>query len=772
MATTPIPSPYNFVPLSKHVFFPAWAAQVSQDVPFSDGISGWFEIEVQATTPIYVRNGGDLPERSTDRPLDWLNNPAVQSFFTLPNGRFAIPGASMKGVIRSVVEVASFGKFTPVDRKRYGVRDLKNPDGKLYREQLTGGDSRSGYVPKAQPGWLERSDDGTLRIIPCDMARVEQTLLESMFTDLSLGHKQPAEKKYVAWMKCAGSLCVTASIDSETCHTQHSQPMRYRAATKLAVNTAGRPMHDPTLVFTGQPQRRQSQSRDRNGRKKSGGKHMEFVFFNPRPAQAMMVPFETVGADFLFIHSKPEGGDNEELSSLKRRFWGNGVPMPVFYLKDAGKISAVGLAMMFRLPYRFTPAQVAASQQPDSLRQNALDLAETVFGAAESDWPLKGRVHFETLPAIDGTAKVVSERVVTVLNSPKPTYYPNYVEQEQVVASQIGEVSGQYRTYMDIVSTPAGLQPGARLRGWKRYVSRSDGFRPSPPPPPEDENGNTNYKVATSFIPVDSHARFRGRVHFHNLRPCELGAILWALSWGNQPELRHRLGMGKPYGFGHIKITFPAAAPNSPTCHITPCGPQAAAVGDDGGWRTLRDVCIDRFKAQLTESCCAAGLGDWQKTSQIAALLKLATPVQNEDRDWPHPLHYPPNPKAFAEYKGSRDEPGLALLPVTQSTPGASLRAAKQPADKPKVPLPDLAGQLRQVSFVERRANPKHGHELWFRLKVEKDRFDAVLRNRSRPDLCGNLTQGQSFKLWVLAIEHDRHYLLSESDPNQPIDET
>ncbi len=52
-----IRSPYNFVPVSDKVFFPDWADQISHDIPFSDGISGKITLEIEAQTPIFVRNG-------------------------------------------------------------------------------------------------------------------------------------------------------------------------------------------------------------------------------------------------------------------------------------------------------------------------------------------------------------------------------------------------------------------------------------------------------------------------------------------------------------------------------------------------------------------------------------------------------------------------------------------------------------------------------------------------------------------------------------------
>ena len=52
-----IRAPYNFVPLSDKVFFPDWADQISHDIPFSDGVSGFITFDMKAMTPIYVRNG-------------------------------------------------------------------------------------------------------------------------------------------------------------------------------------------------------------------------------------------------------------------------------------------------------------------------------------------------------------------------------------------------------------------------------------------------------------------------------------------------------------------------------------------------------------------------------------------------------------------------------------------------------------------------------------------------------------------------------------------
>ena len=52
-----IKSPFNFVPLNSQVFFPDWADEISQDIPFSDGVSGTIALSISADSPIYIRNG-------------------------------------------------------------------------------------------------------------------------------------------------------------------------------------------------------------------------------------------------------------------------------------------------------------------------------------------------------------------------------------------------------------------------------------------------------------------------------------------------------------------------------------------------------------------------------------------------------------------------------------------------------------------------------------------------------------------------------------------
>ena len=110
-----INAPYNFVPLSDTVVIPEWGSKVSHDLPFRDGVSGELELTIEALAPIMV--GGEQ-KQGTERESGQVR------FFQTPDKRYAIPGSSLRGVIRSVTEIATFSRMNRIDDKRFGLRDI------------------------------------------------------------------------------------------------------------------------------------------------------------------------------------------------------------------------------------------------------------------------------------------------------------------------------------------------------------------------------------------------------------------------------------------------------------------------------------------------------------------------------------------------------------------------------------------------------------------------------------------------------------------------
>ena len=95
-SSKPIVVPYNFIPISRWIFEPSWAYNVSHDLPFEDGLSGKINITLKNITHLCIGS-------SSDGCLKWERHPS--------SGQFVIPGSSLKGLVRNVLSIASFGKF-------------------------------------------------------------------------------------------------------------------------------------------------------------------------------------------------------------------------------------------------------------------------------------------------------------------------------------------------------------------------------------------------------------------------------------------------------------------------------------------------------------------------------------------------------------------------------------------------------------------------------------------------------------------------------------
>ncbi len=106
-------APYNFVPLNNTV---VEAEQIPDfDKYHSNSCTGYIDIELKTLTPLYIRNSDKDKNKESD-------------FFNV-NGKYMIPGSSLRGMIRTMVEIMSFGKFVFCNNQRLyyrGLADLTN----------------------------------------------------------------------------------------------------------------------------------------------------------------------------------------------------------------------------------------------------------------------------------------------------------------------------------------------------------------------------------------------------------------------------------------------------------------------------------------------------------------------------------------------------------------------------------------------------------------------------------------------------------------------
>lgn len=562
-----IKAPYNFVPLENKAFYPSWANHISQDIPFEDGVSGSIEYTIEAKTPIFVRNG------YTDR-----EHPD-STFSKTHDGKFFIPSTSIKGEIRNVLEILSFGKMTQVQDARFGIRDLnsqKNPvayvEGNFYLDKMK----------HVQCGWLYKrlSQDGNEeyiindcgvpgRIKPEEIDNHYGTALAMFGQNLTLNrqctNKNDEEELRSAYYKYKNILKISLDnqdINNCFCGTFSTVQDNYdRLIASFGANGK-----KGCIVVTGQPSKRDPI--------KKKGKYYEFVFFESEDEE----PIDTnVINDFLTIHK-----NNYDYEKIWKRYLNEGRRVPVFFSRkngNNGPIDSIGLAYMFRIP----TANFIKGAIPIELQSNRRkDLAECIFGTAkESLKQLKGRVNISHAFACDTPNKCGI--VTTVLGSPKPSYGPLYAS------------SGTWN------------DANAQIKGRKRYPVRTTILPP---------NKGTDSQTC-EFIPLDQGTSFKGRITFHNLKECELGALIAALTFNGHPECCHSIGEAKPLGYGKVKISIDK---------LSVISIKDIFAKTDDPTQQETDYYFNKFKDVMTENI---GTG-WENSNSIRELCAMARGIDEE----------------------------------------------------------------------------------------------------------------------------------------------
>ena len=124
-------APYNFIPLNEKVVdaepVPDFNRYYNKDKG-KGRYSGYIDLELETVTPLYIRRESGSSE-----------------FFSI-DGKVKIPGSSMRGMIRTIVEIASFSKFKFFNDSRLYYRALADRSSlrSYYNQKIK--DKKAGYL--------------------------------------------------------------------------------------------------------------------------------------------------------------------------------------------------------------------------------------------------------------------------------------------------------------------------------------------------------------------------------------------------------------------------------------------------------------------------------------------------------------------------------------------------------------------------------------------------------------------------------------------------
>lgn len=550
-------APYNFVPLPQAIFEVATvrakdngtALELQCDPRFEvelDGQrrpvwqchdhfapgthSGWIDLTIEALTPIFIRGAA----RQRNGQWDHRDSRVRPEPFLDHLGRPTIPGSSLRGMIRNVVEILSYSKIQPVSNRRPFFRTVADDRiGRRYRGLLM----PRGTKPSG--GFAERRGDDWVIVPANEVLRIPHAIAPDHF------HYRQHPNYHPNWQWQNAECWFRRGDGSNVSSIEFTHPNHGSWEHGVVILTGSAPK-----------------------------KKAEFVFVGRDDSRAIGIPAElverfhdddqiTAWQEQAFPVDRPQQRSRHRCGHLRHG-------EPVFYVcDDAGQLLFFGRAQMFRFPYDRTPAELVArhlrsAEQPEGGQSTdgaeiepgtaGLDLAEAIFGRVQADPrpgftdplpTIKGRVFFEDC-TVTAPGKWLEEEIVPkILASPKVTAYQQYLTQDGQKSSN------EHTTYLanDLTTIRGhklywhGWEPTAGINQVKEEPAATHQNLHS------DRPHDTQHTLAQ---PVRSQATFTGRIRFENLTDIELGALLCAL---NLPAgCAHKIGMGKPLGLGSIRI--------------------------------------------------------------------------------------------------------------------------------------------------------------------------------------------------------------------------
>lgn len=500
-------APYNFVPLNNRVITLFQDEVLPQDRYYSNRYTGYIELEIMNKTPLYIRG------KDKDNP----------KFFN-PTGQIAIPGSSLRGMIRSLVEIVTNGKFLQFDDKRLYYRALADVTNlrKEYNDNMSLWDrftKSSQYKMKA--GILKKINQFEYEIIPVGEYK-------KGFYQIK---KYEAEKRVRDYLKVP------------------YKPFNFYE------------FKDEYIVVSGDMQNKKN---DWIVKKQTGNpKSIELIEedindyrFDSNKAYDILVD-NRINKGYPIFYVEYETYDKESNLVIKRISFGH--------------------TPMFRLAYKTTigehipeelqkePIIVFDEKVNKVIEANGLDYANAMFGFVNSKnknsdavKALSGRLFFTDAMIENMSDAVTEKKVPKILSGPKPTTFQHYLEQND---KQEFDVDNKGREVRDRnhYNSEVGDQKKhpASIRGYKLYWHKN--INQNSTEAFEEKSDEIVQKIQsgedkqhTYIETIKIGNTFKGKIHFENLSDKELGALLFVL---DLPEgCCHKIGMGKSLGLGSIHI--------------------------------------------------------------------------------------------------------------------------------------------------------------------------------------------------------------------------
>lgn len=482
-------APYNFVPLNDIV--------VTISDKEIEKHTGYIDLDFKTITPLFIRGigssffGGDSP---------------------------VIPGSSIRGMLRSLVEIISYSEMVFTDKdKRFFYRNISDT---FYRDKFIHRDNRSSpplVRTNVKSGWLKKIGR-EYHLTPSDIDsggrqyyRINGSFIGSTFQPQGSTIKLPTYSFKKLYIDLSSITRLKRKIGFD---------LEYNIIGSFSDTSASpKCTHESYLVATGPFARK---------------KHYQWV------VNRQSKTLSSINVSSQMELYKMDDNIDENASLLKMLERNSGNPVPCFYLQDSsGAIEAVGHTGIFRLAYLYNVGDFSTQERTS----DQIDFSTSIFGNLER----QSKIFIEDAVTSNNRGVEIygQEIYLKILQSPRPTSFQLYIEQPQ----------SENTPKLNLQNWGTN---GGRIRGNKLYWHRptSDDMRIKHSWVFNTNNINDFNKkknlLTEPVKPVKKDQFFSSRIRFSNLSKEELGVILIALDLPD--KCYHKLGMGKPLGLGSIQI--------------------------------------------------------------------------------------------------------------------------------------------------------------------------------------------------------------------------
>lgn len=508
-------APYNFIELNKKV-----NKKNKEDLPSHGQIdpekkSGVIEYEIEAKTPIMIDDGNG-------------------NFYRNVYGKAAIPGSSVRGLVRSNMQILSFSSVADdIQNGKFMFRNVANGKEKEYYNEVLGNKTIQYNLSKEKKGQFSvlsnvcagyiRNDGNKFVIVPTKVDTLDKNsgsmnyyvvserkiienndknfyfLLEHdpyILQNTRTEFKQIIDKKNRVHYK---------GISNDNYHPYYMKISYEISGVKnvSGIDEWGKLSHNGYLVSTGQMSEKKA------------------IYVIPEMDESKgVIPIPPSDIDDFKRDYEGRKNQVEAMEEEGNKGYFNlpvpGEIKPVFYIQYGGKLY-FGFTPRLRLFYDKEIYEGLSKSQ----KNTTMDYCKAIFGYSDQRGSYKTRVSF--LDAEIDEEKEGSKAVKLVLASPKPTSYLDYL------------TSADHKA--------VSYNDDFELRGVKQYWLKTSAI---------EGQAVKNDNTASSFRPLKEGAVFKGTVQFENLSDEELGMLLWSLVL--KENSNQNIGKAKAYGYGRISV--------------------------------------------------------------------------------------------------------------------------------------------------------------------------------------------------------------------------